>query len=182
MRSSDDADYLNEYRRFLDKDLAKFVQDMSALIDQSGARARYFFAGNGASAAIASHLANDFSKALGLRATTFHDPAFLTCFANDYGYPHWLEKTIELFGDAGDVVVLISSSGRSENIVNAAEAAAQKKMKVVLLCGPRPDPKIEAISQVVLKVQSDLYNIIECCHMIGLCAVVDRRNPARLSR
>jgi D-sedoheptulose 7-phosphate isomerase len=180
MTSCVDENYRNQYAEFLTTELSVFTESMLALMDKAGSRARYFFAGNGASAAIASHLANDFSKALGLRASTFHDPAMVTCFGNDFGYANWIAEAVRLFGDAGDVVVLISSSGRSPNILNAAGAAKEKGMYVVSLTGPRPDADLVEQSSVSLQIRSDLYNIIECCHMIALCAVVDSRHTVAL--
>ena len=85
-----------------------------------------FFGRQRRGAAIASHLANDMTKSLGCRAHTFHDPAHITCFSNDYGYEKWLAESIKNFVDENDVVILISSSGRSENVLFAAEAALHK--------------------------------------------------------
>ena len=81
------------------------------------------FIGNGGSAGIASHLAIDFSKNGGLRALAFNDPSALTCLGNDLGYENVFAKQIELHGRAGDLLIAISSSGRSPNILNAVEAA-----------------------------------------------------------
>ena len=67
--------------------------------------------GNGGSAAMASHVAVDFTKASGIRAVNFNEADLITCFANDYGYEHWVEKALEAYADQGDLVILISSSG-----------------------------------------------------------------------
>ena len=82
--------------------------------------------GNGGSAAIASHLAIDFTKAANIRAINFNESSILTCFSNDYGYEHWAEMALEFYADKYDLVVLISSSGQSKNIINAGRKA--KKM------------------------------------------------------
>lgn len=165
--------YIHQYHKFFDVALQEFVQQFLSFMKTTNEDTRYFFAGNGASAAIASHLANDFSKALGIKASTFHDPVLLTCFGNDYGYEHWIAEAVKLYGNPNDVVILISSSGRSKNIVNAAKVARAKGLKVVALTGPNPDPVLVAESAIILQIDSQIYNIIECCHMIALCAVVD---------
>ena len=78
---------------------------------------KIIFIGNGGSAAISSHMATDFWKTGGIRAVSFNDGAQLTCLGNDYGYRHVFEKPIAMFADAGDILIAISSSGRSENIL-----------------------------------------------------------------
>lgn len=173
--------YISEYKHFLDSSLYEFVNECLELLDEAGATSRYFFAGNGASAAIASHLANDFTKAVGVRAFTFHDPALITCFGNDFGFENWLAEAVKRFGDAGDVLFLISASGRSENVNNAAAIAKENGLYVVSLVGPDPSPGLVETSDLMLKVQSQKYNIIECCHMIALCAVVDSRHLVTLN-
>src|SRR5580704_11898635 len=84
---------------------------------------KLIFVGNGGSAAIASHMAVDYSKNGGMRALAFNDASFLTCLSNDLGYENVFVKQIELHAATGDLLVAISSSGRSPNIINAVEAA-----------------------------------------------------------
>src|SRR4029079_16315729 len=84
---------------------------------------KIMFVGNGVSAGICSHLAIDFSKNGGLRAMAFNDPSRLRSRRNDLGYEIVFAKQIELHGRAGDLLVAISSSGRSPNILNAVKAA-----------------------------------------------------------
>src|SRR5579863_5845981 len=74
--------------------------------------------GNGGSAAIASHLATDYTKNGGIRTQAFNDGAMLTCLGNDLGYENVFAKQIEMFAQKSDLLVAISSSGRSPNILN----------------------------------------------------------------
>ena len=99
---------------FIEHNVTAFVKDFLRVSGGVKNDRRYFFMGNGASAAICSHLANDFSKALEVKATTFHDPAQITCLANDYGYENWLKEAIKLHCEMDDVIVLVSSSGTSK--------------------------------------------------------------------
>ena len=176
VKNLNQEDYLSDYNKFFEHDLWPFVNSFLNTTDGLSSNQQYFLAGNGASAAVASHLANDLTKALGCRAHTFHDPAHITCFANDFGYQKWLAESIHNFVDEGDVVILISSSGRSQNILNAAEAAVQRKAILVALTGPRPDRKIVKLAKCHLSVQSNVYNVVECCHMAALTAAVDSVN------
>ena len=80
-----------------------------------------FVMGNGGSAAIATHVAVDFTKLNSIRSTNFNEANLITCFANDYGYENWLAKALEYYSVKDDLVILISSSGRSPNIIKAAQ-------------------------------------------------------------
>ena len=80
---------------------------------------------------MASHVAVDYTKQGGIRTLNFNEYDLITCFANDYGYENWVSKSIEFYADKGDLAILISSSGSSPNIVNAAKTA--KKMVYLLL-------------------------------------------------
>ena len=104
--------------------------------DQGG---KIIFAGNGGSAGIASHMATDYSKNGGLRAWAMNDGSMLTCLANDYGYEYVFAKQIEYHGTPGDMLVAISSSGRSANILGAVTAARRLGCTVLTLSGFKPD-------------------------------------------
>lgn len=134
---------------------------------------KVLLAGNGASAAIASHVAVDLTKTAGIRAMTFNEADLITCFANDYGYEHWIAKAIECYGDAGDVAVLISSSGASPNVVNAATQARAAGLGVVTLSGFDPSNPLRALGDLNLWVNSRAYNVVETTHQSWLLAGLD---------
>ena len=96
---------------------------------------KVIFMGNGGSAAMASHCAVDLSKNAGVRAINFNEADLITCLANDYGYENWMSSSIELYADSSDHVVLISSSGSSPNIVNAAKKAKELDLYLPSFCG-----------------------------------------------
>ena len=75
---------------------------------------------------MASHCSVDLTKNAGIRAINFNEADLITCFANDYGYENWVARAIDFYADEGDVLILISSSGSSENMLNAADAARIK--------------------------------------------------------
>src|SRR6185295_3206162 len=93
------------------------------------------FVGNGGSAGICSHLAIDFSKNGGLRSLAFNDPSALTCLGNDLGYENVFAKQIDFHGRPGDLLIAISSSGRSPNILSAVAKARERECSVVTLSG-----------------------------------------------
>ncbi|MGK0291323.1 MAG: D-sedoheptulose 7-phosphate isomerase [bacterium] len=139
----------------------------------SKAGKKVMIVGNGGSAGIASHMAVDFTKAAKIRATCFNDSNLITCFANDYGYEYWVEKALEAYADEGDLVVLISSSGTSINMINAANKAKEMGITVITLSGFSEDNPLKKLGDVNFWVNSKGYNIIEMSHHIWLVAIVD---------
>lgn len=130
-------------------------------------------AGNGGSAAIASHCAVDFTKNAGIRCINFNEADLITCFANDFGYEHWLQKALEFYVDDGDVIILVSSSGKSANMVRAAEYARARGLKLVTLTGFATNNPLRALGQLNFWVNSRAYNVVEMTHQIWLLAVCD---------
>lgn len=134
---------------------------------------KLMFIGNGGSAGIASHMAIDYSKNGGIRAQSFNDPSLLTCLANDYGYERVFSRAVEIHGDAGDLLIAISSSGRSPNILNAVGAARNRGCRVVTFSGFSVDNPLVKEGDWNFHVASDRYGFVELAHL-GLChAILD---------
>ena len=129
--------------------------------------------GNGASASIASHISTDLSKGAGIRTVNFNDANLITALSNDYGYENWMSKAIKIYGDAGDIAILISSSGNSKNVIKAAGVARDMSIKVVTFSGFLVDNPLKQCGDINFWVDSKAYNIIENIHMIWLTAVCD---------
>jgi D-sedoheptulose 7-phosphate isomerase len=134
---------------------------------------KIMFVGNGGSAGIASHLAIDFSKNGGLRAMAFNDPSALTCLGNDLGYENVFAKQIEFHGRAGDLLVAISSSGRSANILNAVKTARARDCKVVTFSGFTEDNDLRSVGDINYFVRSKEYGFVEVAHLALCHAVLD---------
>lgn len=135
---------------------------------------KLIIAGNGGSAAMASHVAVDLTKNAGIRAINFNEADLITCFANDYGYEDWVSEAIKFYADKGDLVILISSSGSSKNIVNGAKTAKELGLKVITFSGFKPDNPLRAVGDLNFHVKSKGYNIVEMAHHVWLLAIVDR--------
>jgi D-sedoheptulose 7-phosphate isomerase len=134
---------------------------------------KMMFVGNGGSAAIASHMAIDWSKNGGLRSTAFNDASALTCLGNDFGYEHVFAKQIEMHGRDGDLLVAISSSGRSANILNACEAARRGGCRIVTLSGFSADNPLRRLGDVNFYVASGEYGFVEMAHLVLCHTVID---------
>jgi D-sedoheptulose 7-phosphate isomerase len=140
---------------------------------QTTAGRKVIFVGNGGSAAIASHQAVDYWKNGGMRAIAFNDASLLTCVGNDYGYPHVFEKPVAMFADPGDVLMAISSSGRSESILRAVVAAESAGCRVVTLSGFQPANPLRGRGEMNFYVPSESYGYVEITHLAICHCIID---------
>ena len=176
-----DKDFLNKYfsdfselMRPNDFILDQLVEIKQALIDANSKGNKGLIFGNGGSAAIASHFSVDLTKNASLRCLNFNESDLITCFANDYGFENWVAKAVEFYGDQGDVLIVISSSGQSKNMINATSSARTKKFsKIVTLSGFEADNPLRKTGDINLWVNSRVYNYVENLHQIWLLALVD---------
>ena len=149
----------------------KAAADKIRTVSQNGNK--LIIIGNGGSAAMASHVSVDFTKAAGIRAVNFNEADLLTCFANDYGYERVFEKAIEYYSNENDLLITISSSGSSSNVINAAKRAKELKMSVITFSGFSRDNSLREQGDINFWVNSKAYNIVEMTHHIWLLAIVD---------
>jgi D-sedoheptulose 7-phosphate isomerase len=153
-------------------DLAAVSRFIDTIIDARNRGARIFFCGNGGSASTASHFANDI--AIGTRSS--HKPfkaialtdnnAVMTAIANDFGYEHLFTKQLEMLMEPGDVVVAISASGNSPNVVNALALAKSRGNITVALTGFEGG-KMRQMADVVVHIDTAKgeYGPVEDLHM-----------------
>lgn len=138
------------------------------IVAQTSLGRKVIFIGNGGSAAIASHQAVDYWKNGGMRAIAFNDSSLLTCISNDFGYPHVFAKPVEMFAEAGDILLAISSSGRSENILLAVGTAKEKGCKIITMSGFSADTPLRSVGDLNFYVPSHSYGHVEIVHL-SLC-------------
>jgi len=169
------ADYLDRYRIALfAADIRPSLIELKRMLETcQTAGKKAIIAGNGGSAAIASHGAVDFTKNAGVRSVTFNEADLITCLANDFGYECWLAKALEFYADDGDVAILISSSGESANLIKAAEYARSRPLAVVTFTGFAANNRLRKLGDLNFWVDSRAYNIVEMTHQIWLLAVCD---------
>tara|TARA_B110000971_G_scaffold155715_1_gene159109 strand:- start:33 stop:593 length:561 start_codon:yes stop_codon:yes gene_type:complete len=154
--------------------LKKIIKIKNILIDVKIKNKKVLIFGNGGSAAISSHVSVDLTKNTKIKVFNFNEADLLTCFSNDYGYEKWVEKTIEFYGEQGDVVILISSSGKSKNMLNACKASKKKKIsKIITLTGNKKNNPLSKLGDINLWVDSDIYNHIENTHQVWLLSICD---------
>lgn len=137
--------------------------------------------GNGGSAGIASHIAIDFSKNANLRTLAFNDSSALTCLGNDFGYEQVFAKQIEFHGTPNDLLIAISSSGRSANILNAVAAARNRTIRVLTFSGFAPDNPLRTGGDLNFYVPAGEYGFVEIAHQALLHAMLDLKAGWRLA-
>ena len=152
----------------------KIVKVKDILIDAKKKNKKIMIFGNGGSAAIASHVSVDLTKNAKIRCTNYNESDLITCFSNDYGYERWIEKAIDFYADQDDVLILISSSGKSKNMINACKAAKNKKLsKVITFTGHQKDNPLSRLGDINFWINSKAYNFVENTHQVWLLTIVD---------
>ena len=147
----------------LDEGINKAV---ALVLSVKAASGKVMVIGNGGSAAIASHVQNDLCKAVGVRAMVFYEAPLLTALSNDHGYGCVFEHGVQLWADTGDLLVAISSSGQSENILRAVRASVARGCQVITLSGFRADNPLRRMGHLNLYVSSQNYGYVEAAHSV----------------
>lgn len=169
------APYFAQYNKLIyNDDVAANIQKFADVALKVRAdKGKMMFSGNGASASASEHGAVDFTKQGKVRGVTFHDPNLMTCFANDFGFDLWVAKAIEHYADDNDAVVLISVSGTSPSVVNAAKYAKERGLTVVSFTGRSATNPLKMLSDVAFWADSDAYNVVENLHGMWITATID---------
>ena len=159
---------------FIDK---KNIEDMNEVIKilkkTKENCSTIYVIGNGGSAAIAEHAAIDLTKNAGIRAMAISGTPMLTTFSNDYGYEKVFQKAIESFAKEGDILVAVSSSGTSKNILNACKAARKKGLKIITLSGFKETNPLRTLGDINFWVDSEAFGYLEILHGLILHYIID---------
>ena len=176
-----DQDFVNNYLKDLSLILKpneelvnKIITAKDILMKTKKNNNKTMIFGNGGSAAIASHVSVDLTKNANIRTVNYNEADLITCFANDYGYERWVEKAIDFYADKNDVLILISSSGNSKNMINACKAARNMKMsKIITFTGHDKNNPLSKLGDINFWINSKAYNFVENTHQIWLLTIVD---------
>ena len=136
-------------------------------------KGKVYLVGNGGSASIASHVSVDLAKAAKVSSNTFNNSNLITCFVNDYGKDNWVLEAIKAYMQKEDMLILISSSGTSKNIVNAAKYCCKNNITLITLSGFNSNNPLLKLGNINIHIKSDNYNFIEMSHHIILLSIVD---------
>jgi len=155
----------------LEQGLVAAMQMLAHVRESDGS---VYIIGNGGSASIASHAAIDLLHIAKIRTFTLHDPALLTCMANDYGYENVFSKALAQVAKSGDVLVAISSSGKSENICHAAAQMTHSGGGVITFSGFSSSNPLRSLGGINIWLDSSDYGMVEIGHQFILHNMADR--------
>ena len=158
--------YFNEYvQLFNGTDIAKLFKFAQICLETKKSGGKIIFAGNGASASISSQAATDFTQHANIRTVAMNDHNQISAFGNDYGYENWVSNSLEFYADSNDLVVLISSSGKSMNIINAALKAKELGNRIITFTGFNENNELRKLGDLNFWVNSTSYNHVENIHL-----------------
>jgi D-sedoheptulose 7-phosphate isomerase len=130
--------------------------------------------GNGGSASIASHFSMDLTNNSEIKCFSYNDPSIITCYSNDFKFENWISRVIEKYGNKNDLLILISSSGKSKNMIKAVTAAKKKKFhKIITFTGFNYKNTLKQKGDLNIWINSKSYNIVENSHQFLLLLLVD---------
>jgi len=172
----------NKYFTNYSKDISKLLEEVNInLINQTVALInkkiesdnKIYIVGNGGSSSISSHVSVDFVKSAKIKSETFNNTNIITCFANDYGHDNWVKEAIKAYCSKNDLIIIISSSGKSLNLVNAAKYCQDNHYDLITFTGFNKNNNISKLGKINFHVNSRKYNYIEMVHHIILVSIVD---------
>jgi D-sedoheptulose 7-phosphate isomerase len=169
------VDYHEKIIKALNIDFYKegLIKSKSLIEETSLNKNKVIIIGNGGSASIASHMAVDFSKNANIKTICFNDASLITCLSNDFGHDNWMMNAIRIYGEKGDCVLAISSSGMSKNIINAANYSREKDLNLITFSGMNENNLLKKMGNINFWVDSKAYNIIETSHQFLISSLVD---------
>lgn len=167
--------YFSNYQKLINnennqKKIKEIILKFQRLKNRNG---KIIFLGNGGSASSASHLLVDFTKNARVKAINFNEVSLITAFSNDYGYENYLAKALKFYCKKNDIVVFISVSGNSPNLVNALKYCNSKKIETITFSGSKKNNYLFKNGKINIHINSMAYNIVECVHLMLLTYIVD---------
>ena len=136
---------------------------------------RVIILGNGGRNSVASHISQDYMKFRGKKVSILSDPSMLTMLTNDFGYENAYQKFLEYYVESDTLVIIMSSGGESENMLNAQEWCEVNQIDYGVLTGFSPDNSLRKRATNALwnyYISSEDYGVVECVHQIFLHGVV----------
>ena len=161
------------YNLLNDLDISLIDKSVELIQECKKNKGKTYIIGNGGSASIASHVSVDFAKVAKVPSNTFNNANLITCFANDYGYENWVKEAIKAYTQKNDILILISSSGNSKNIINAAKYCNQSNIPLITFSGFDKENNLAKLGNINIHINSKNYNYIEMSHHIILVSIVD---------
>jgi len=160
-----------------EKGIQKNLGMLENLKDYGG---NLFLVGNGGSAGIVSHILTDFINVNKLNARTLHESSLLSCMSNDYGYENSFSEPLSTLAREKDLLIAVSSSGRSPNIHNAVKSIKKAGGEVITLSGFGEDNPLRSMGDLNIWLDSTSYGLVEIGHLFYLHYLSDQLKLKRL--
>jgi len=171
LNSIEVTDAMDNQRSF-EESIEEILQKIQDLVKNSG---KVIMVGNGGSAGICAHQTTDYLKNGKVKSMNFNDSSLLTCLSNDFSFPEVFSKPIEMFSEKDDIVYCFSSSGNSQNILNAAISAKRKGSFVVTFSGFNPDNSLKKLGDINYYLNSHSYGHVEIIHLFISHLILDSK-------
>lgn len=165
------CEYTTSKGPVLESEALKMAHFLLTLVKKK--KGTVYVIGNGGSAGIASHFCTDLLRTLNMAASTLTDSNIVTCFANDFGYENVFSMPLERRLSENDLLVAISSSGKSPNILNATAVAELRKVPIVTLSGFSSDNPLRKKGDLNFWIESSDYGLVETGHFFLLHTLID---------
>ena len=161
------AEFSDHERNLFDceKGIQKNLGMLESLRDRGG---NLFLVGNGGSAGVVSHILTDFINVNKLNARTLHESSLLSCMSNDYGYEYSFSEPLSTLSREKDLLIGVSSSGRSPNIHNAVKSVKKAGGEVITLSGFGEDNLLRSMGDLNVWLDSTSYGLVEIGHLFYL--------------
>ncbi len=166
---------INTYKFFFEDyfNSSEFDNSYKHSIDLIKSSKRIFFIGNGGSNSISSHMAEDYQKVGQYPTFCFSDPALITCYSNDYGYENAITEWLKMHFKQDDILIAISSSGNSKNILNSVNFVNNINQRCITLSGFLNNNPLRNMGKINFYLPIENYGVVECFHEIILHSILD---------
>jgi len=148
-----------------EKGIQKNLGMLESLRDRGG---NLFLVGNGGSAGVVSHILTDYINVNKLNARTLHESSLLSCMSNDYGYENSFSEPLSTLAREKDLLIAVSSSGRSPNIHNAVKSVKKAGGEAITLSGFGEDNPLRSMGDLNIWLDSNSYGLVEIGHLFYL--------------
>ncbi len=166
--------HLNEIELLIQSlEINKILHLKEKIIKTKRKNGRIYIFGNGGSISTANHFAVDMTKNAKIETISISNDNLITCFSNDYGFNNWIKNALGYYAKKSDLVIFLSVSGKSKNIINAAKYCKRKKINFFSLSGHKKNNLLNKMSKDFLWVNSMSYNAVEIIHSVILFNVID---------
>lgn len=178
MNKAKEKNYINKFSEILNNSFEKNYSELTKILKLfqivKRKNNKILIFGNGGSAAIANHIVIDFNKVAKLQAMTINNSSTITCLSNDYGYENWIKEVLKFYLKKNDLLILISSSGVSRNMINACREASKHTKNIVTFTGFKKNNKLSKMGKINIWIDSKHYNYVENIHQILLLYLSDK--------